>query len=121
MADMYRITSADNVTKTVYPSKKDEVPRIKRAVSTSGNLSGPATDCFQKTSFKKKVKQNHDNDNLAFSVQRLKFYPEDQEKMDKMSVEERIQYRRQLKEEGRYFVINEAGEAVEDDWGKEEE
>ena len=47
-----------------------------------------------------------ETEGLKFKLVKLKFYPEDQEKMDKMSVRERIEYRRKLKEEGRYTVVN---------------
>lgn len=46
-----------------------------------------------------------ENDNLQFKREIIQFYPEDQEKMDKMSIEERIQYRRRLKNENKYIII----------------
>jgi len=49
-------------------------------------------------------KNYSENDNLVFKRQILKFYPEDEEKMAKMSVQDRIEYRRKLKEEGRYTI-----------------
>lgn len=48
-----------------------------------------------------------ENDNLKFKKQVLEFYPEDVEKMEKMSVEERIAYRRQLKKENKFIIKNE--------------
>ena len=47
------------------------------------------------------------NENLKFNKQVLKFYPEDIEKMEKMSLEDRIKYRRKLKEENKYIIVEE--------------
>lgn len=49
----------------------------------------------------------HENDNLVWRKQILKFYPEDQKKMDAMSVEERIEFRRRLKRANRYIILEE--------------
>ncbi len=49
----------------------------------------------------------NENDNLIFKKEVLKFYPEDEEKMSKMDIEERIEYRRKLKDENRYIIVEE--------------
>lgn len=41
---------------------------------------------------------------MKFQVQKLKFFPEDEEKMQHMDIEERIEYRRMLKEKHLYVV-----------------
>ena len=56
--------------------------------------------------YDKKKLYRSETENLEIKRQILQFDPEDQEKMDKMSVRERIEYRRKLKEEGRYTVVN---------------
>lgn len=45
-----------------------------------------------------------ENSNLKFQVQKLKFFPEDEEKMQHMGLEERIEYRRKLKKDHRYVI-----------------
>ncbi len=57
--------------------------------------------------YDKKKLYRSETENLEIKRQILQFDPEDQEKMDKMSVRERIEYRRKLKEEGKYTVIEE--------------
>ena len=52
--------------------------------------------------YDKKKLYRSETENLEIKRQILQFDPEDQEKMDKMSVRERIEYRRKLKEEGKY-------------------
>ena len=47
------------------------------------------------------------NDNLVFVEKKVKFSEEDEEKMKTMSTQERIQYKRKLKTEGRYVYENE--------------
>lgn len=44
---------------------------------------------------------------LVFHCQKLQFYPEDEKLMAEMSVRERIEYRRKLKDMGRYIVLDE--------------
>ena len=52
-------------------------------------------------------RRKSETENLEFKVQKIKFYPEDEEKMNKMSVQERIQYKRKLKAEERYTIVYE--------------
>ncbi len=49
----------------------------------------------------------NENNNLKFKKEVLKFYPEDEEKMSKMSIEDRIEYRRRLKDENKYIIVEE--------------
>ena len=44
---------------------------------------------------------------IEFQTQKIQFSPEDEEKMSKMSIKERIQYKRKLKKEGKYKVVEE--------------
>ncbi len=48
----------------------------------------------------------HCFDNLKFTVHPVKFYPEDEEKMKNMTIDERIEYKRKLKAENKYIVLN---------------
>jgi hypothetical protein len=48
--------------------------------------------------------KNHDCDNLKFEYSPIKFYPEDEEKMKTMSLEEKNAYMIQLKIAGKYVV-----------------
>ncbi len=43
-----------------------------------------------------------DGDTAGITVQKVKFFPEDIEKMKKMSLEDRIAYKSRLKIEGKY-------------------
>ncbi len=45
-----------------------------------------------------------DNSNLKFRKQKLKFFPEDEEKMKHMDIKERIEYQRILKQENRFVI-----------------
>lgn len=48
-----------------------------------------------------------ETENLQFKRQILKFYPEDEAKLEAMtSTREKIEYIRKLKDEGRYTVVN---------------
>lgn len=47
-----------------------------------------------------------ETENLKFKKQILKFYPEDEAKMENMTVREQIEFIRRLKDEGRYTVVN---------------
>lgn len=49
----------------------------------------------------------NENDNLKFKKEVLKFYPEDEEKMAKMNIQDRIEYRRKLKDENKYIIVEE--------------
>ncbi len=60
----------------------------------------PDSDKFRKTD-----SSSGSNDNLIFKVNKIKFYPEDEEKMQSMSFEEKIKYRTHLKTIGKYIVI----------------
>lgn len=46
------------------------------------------------------------NDNLKFEKTAIQFFPEDIEKMAKMTSEEKIEFKHLLKKERRYVVIN---------------
>lgn len=46
-----------------------------------------------------------DCNNLEFKIQKIEFFPEDIKKMEKMSLDERIEYKRKLKEQEKYTVI----------------
>lgn len=48
-----------------------------------------------------------ENDNLKFKKQTLKFFPEDLEKMEKMTVKEKIAFIDYLKKENRYVIVDE--------------
>ncbi len=50
---------------------------------------------------------NNENNNLKFKKEVLKFYPEDEEKMAKMPLYQRIAYRRKLKEQHKYIIVDE--------------
>ena len=43
--------------------------------------------------------------NLTFRKEILKFYPEDEEKMSNMGIYQKIAYRRKLKDENRYIIV----------------
>ena len=47
----------------------------------------------------------NNNNNLIFEKEKIQFFPKDVEKMQSMSEEERIEYKRVLKREHRYIVI----------------
>lgn len=70
----------------------------------------PVKDTFEHSVKQDTLKQNKktypsDCDNLEFQIQKIEFYPEDIKKMEKMSLDERIEYKRKLKEQERYKVI----------------
>lgn len=46
-------------------------------------------------------------DNLEFKRQVLKYYPEDEKKMENMTLSEKIEFLKKLKELGRYTVVSE--------------
>ncbi len=48
-----------------------------------------------------------ETENLKFKKQILKFYPEDEAKMENMTVREKIEFIRKLKDENRYIIIDE--------------
>ena len=48
-----------------------------------------------------------ETENLKFKKQILKFYPEDEAKMENMTVREQIEFIRKLKDENRYIIIDE--------------
>lgn len=50
---------------------------------------------------------DNNNNNLKFKRQNLKFFPEDVEKMEKMSLEEKNEYIRKLKKENKYVIVDE--------------
>ena len=43
---------------------------------------------------------------LVFRKVELQFYPEDEEKMKNMTTREQIEFRRKLKDENRYIILN---------------
>ena len=47
----------------------------------------------------------HNNDNLKFNIKKIKFFKEDEEKMAKMSIEDKINYKIKLKNENRYTIL----------------
>ena len=49
------------------------------------------------------IKNN--NENLIFEKEKIQFFPKDIEKMQAMSEEEKIEYKRTLKREHRYIVV----------------
>lgn len=51
-----------------------------------------------------------DCDNLEFKIQKIRFYPEDIEKMKSMELNERIAYKRQLKENKQYIVLEDSAD-----------
>lgn len=51
--------------------------------------------------------RRNETQGLVFHCQKLQFYPEDEKLMAEMSVRERIEYRRKLKDMGRYIVLDE--------------
>lgn len=55
-------------------------------------------DQFIRSGFEK------NNDNLKFNIQKIKFFKEDEEKMAKMSLEDKINYKIKLKSENRYTL-----------------
>lgn len=56
--------------------------------------------------FEKQTPKIDDMSNVSFKFQKLKFSPEDEAKMTKMSTKEKIAYVRQLKKEGKYTIEN---------------
>lgn len=48
----------------------------------------------------------NDNDNLKFKKQTLQFFPEDIEKMEKMTLKEKIEYQRKLKKENKFIIVD---------------
>ena len=48
-----------------------------------------------------------ETENLKFKKQILKFYPEDESKMENMTIREKIEFIRKLKDENRYIIIDE--------------
>ena len=48
-----------------------------------------------------------ETENLKFKKQILKFYPEDEAKMENMTIREKIEFIRKLKDENRYIIIDE--------------
>ena len=47
-----------------------------------------------------------ETEGIKFKMVKLKFYPEDEAKMENMTVREQIEFIRRLKDEGRYTVVN---------------
>lgn len=54
--------------------------------------------------YRKKLRYYSETSNLKFQVQKLKFFPEDEEKMQHMNIEERIEYIRWLKKHNMYVI-----------------
>lgn len=52
------------------------------------------------------MQDNKLNDNLEFKKTKIQFFPEDIEKMENMSPEEKIEFKHRLKKERRYIVLN---------------
>lgn len=58
-------------------------------------------------------KKYSENDNIKFKQVDIQFYPEDVEKMSKMSLEEKINFIRELKALNRYIEVNDSSKIVE--------
>ena len=104
----------DNVFKVMVNNKiSDEKQNISSGKAEKPLIpKQPSKDTFEKETDKISSKNitndrfSTGNENLVFKTVKLRFSSEDQEKMDKMNVQERIAYRRKLKSEGKYTVIN---------------
>lgn len=84
-------------------SNKNKLKLKKPSVPVSAP-SNPIEDKFEKGP---EAAAYNENDNLMFKKEVLKFYPKDVIKMSGMSVEERIEYRRKLKDANRYIILDE--------------
>lgn len=92
MGDKFRINKIKpTVRKTLGDNKKIATQRAK--------LSDVKPDTFEH------AKNADDMGTMKFKTQKIKFYPEDIEKMKSMSVEEKINYAIKLREQGKYTVI----------------
>ena len=92
MGDKFRINKIKPIVrKTLGDNKKIATQRAK--------LSDVKPDTFEH------VKNADDMGTMKFKTQKIKFYPEDIEKMKSMSVEEKINYAIKLREQGKYTVI----------------
>lgn len=92
MGDKFRINKIKPIVrKTLGDNKKIATQRAK--------LSEVKPDTFE---FQKNA---DDMGTMEFKTQKIKFYPEDIEKMKSMSVEEKINYAIKLREQGKYTVI----------------
>lgn len=99
-----KITAADGAK---IPKKIKNLKQLRKQ-----KLKEQARDTFEHTakddttSLKKTYPS--DCDNLRFQPQKLQFFPKDIEKMKTMSVEERIAYKRQLKKDKQYNIIEDS-------------
>lgn len=77
-------------------SKIENKIQVNKTVSKLTNNSKP--NQFVNDNFK------NNNDNLKFNTQKIKFFKEDEEKMAKMSLQDKINYKIKLKSENKYTL-----------------
>ena len=77
-------------------SKIENKVQVNKTVSKLTNNS--KTNQFVNDNFK------NNNDNLKFNTQKIKFFKEDEEKMAKMSLQDKINYKIKLKSENKYTL-----------------
>lgn len=62
----------------------------------------------------KEERIKNETENLKFKKVRIKYYPEDEEKMKSMSTEERIEYKSKLKAENKYINLDDTDKILTD-------
>ncbi len=85
-------------------------PRVYRITSVKQGPHCKSLRNLQKDTFERAKgttdMADNNNDNLKFKKVKIAFYPEDVAKMEGMTLEERIQFKQQLKAQNRYIRLD---------------